>query len=121
MAQTVKIGRYGQNQKLIEARHDCGLTRADVAYACNLTTAGLSRVETGQRFSDWSTMYKLSKYYHKSVDDLFFKDLPARAKYHNFYYKIEDNDERQRREIEEAKKHETGHKVFTRKYNVAAK
>ena len=97
------VGRYGRNEKLIQARHDMGLTRADVAYACDMTKAGLARIETGQRFGDWSTIYKLARFYHQSVDDLFFRDLSRRAKYHNFYYKLETPEERRHREDREAK------------------
>lgn len=113
---TIKVGHYGQNQKLIEARRDKGVTRADVAYACNLTAAGLTRIEHGQRFGDWATMYKLARYYHTTVDKLFFENLARRAKYHSFYYKLESSKERQQREAEEVKKRAEARKKFARKY-----
>lgn len=118
MTKKEPVGRYGHNNALIQARHDLGLSRADVAYACDMTKAGLTRIEDGQRFGDWSTMYKLTRYYHQSVDDLFFKDLTRRAKYHNFYYKLETVDERRHRFAKESKHLELTNDTFDREYHI---
>lgn len=120
MTKKETVGHYGRNEALIDARHSMGVTRADVAYNSGLTKAGLTRIETGQRFGDWATMYKLSRYYHKSVDELFFKDLKRRAKDHNFDYKLDTIAERRYRLVEESKKRKARERAFDRKYHITA-
>lgn len=98
MSKKLEIGRYGRNRALIKARKDRGLSLEDAADGIGIGVDGLRRLEQGHRFGYWYTLYKISRFYHKSVDELFFDSLIDRAKSNCFYEYIETPAERKERQ-----------------------
>lgn len=57
---------------LKEAREEKQLTQEEAAKKLGISVSMLSKLETGYRGASMKTMKKVSEFYGKSVDDLFF-------------------------------------------------
>ncbi|WP_242362011.1 helix-turn-helix transcriptional regulator [Limosilactobacillus antri] len=86
------MSRYGHNVTLRDARLDEGLSQRQVAEQAEMSIAAVRRIECGERFGTFATMYKLAKVLHKSVDELFFDDIDRRARDYKFIEDIEISD-----------------------------
>ena len=61
-------------EKLRMLRQQKGKKQWEIAQICSLTRQAVSNYECGVRTPDLNTLYRLTRYYHISMDELFPAD-----------------------------------------------